>query len=333
MPLLPLLLAAPLGVTVPAAALRPEAAAPPASNERESAPPAGPSTARSALRLGLRAGSSRSRSRVDHFGVLSLEADLDGLLGAAARGAQLWLAEPPGPAADEKGHAAEAAPWRGPTPGGARFRASVSGRPAPQRSRLPPGAARPVGAPPASSALRARTAPGPMQRVAQRTMAAALRLYDASHSEGELRSLADRARYAAGLPDVRLRGGTSADQSLRLAPTVSDPARYTQDGSKDLWFDAQLTWRLGRAVFSPEEVAVTRLRQARLRDRARIAERVARTLRQWRAAQLTLGDPLASPEQQRRALLDALEASALLDALTEGAFSLELRRGEWARAP
>lgn len=158
-------------------------------------------------------------------------------------------------------------------------------------------------------------------RRAGQVVQAALDHHRSAANNKRLRTLALRARYAAGLPDVRLRGGSSADESLRLTPTLDDPARYTQQGARDLWFDAQLTWHLDRALFAPEEVALERLRRSREKDSQELVVRAIAALKIWQKALIDLQEPLRLPEERQRLQLLALGEAALLDALTGGWFS------------
>lgn len=156
---------------------------------------------------------------------------------------------------------------------------------------------------------------------AGKAVAEALRYQQTEKIGRQLRRLANRARYAAGLPDLRLRAGSSADESLRLSPTLTDPARYTQLGARDLWFDAQLTWHLDRAIFAPEEIAIERLRRFREQDRFELISRVLKTLEKWQKALIAAREPLQLLERRQQAKLQALSAAARLDALTGGWFS------------
>lgn len=155
-------------------------------------------------------------------------------------------------------------------------------------------------------------------------LAAAYRANAATLSTTRLKALASRARLAAAVPELRLRGGSSRDESLRLTPTLEDPARFSQNGSRDLWFDAQLKWELDQTVFSRDEISIERLRRAREQDRRDLTAQVLRALKRWQKAQIGLQEPLILPEVKQRTQLRALTAAALLDVLTNGWFSRHL---------
>jgi hypothetical protein len=128
---------------------------------------------------------------------------------------------------------------------------------------------------------------------------------------------------SAALPELRLRAAHSTDESLRLAPTTSDPYRYTQSGGADLAFEARLTWKLDRLVFADEELGVERLRGQRAAGRAQLVKQVLAALFAWQRAELRRLDPELSTEARVEAALRALEAVITLDVLTGGWFGAE----------
>jgi hypothetical protein len=162
--------------------------------------------------------------------------------------------------------------------------------------------------------------------LASATVAAALRVNGAAQQLRHLESMAARSRAAAGLPEVRLGAGTSRDESLRLAPTLDDPARFTRDGGRDLWFEARLTWRLDSAVFSKDEIAIERLKAQHHEDRSRLTREVLDALAEWQRARLSLATELLLPEERDAAELRELTALFRLDIASDGWFSRHLAR-------
>jgi hypothetical protein len=163
-------------------------------------------------------------------------------------------------------------------------------------------------------------------RLARAAVLVAFQILERVASPRRLEGMASRARAAASLPEVRLGAGTSRDESLRFAPTVSDPARFTRDGGRDLWFEARLTWQLDRALFARDELAVERLRAQAREDRSRVAREVLDALLDWQRSRQAQASPLATDDEREVANLRELGAVARLDVLTEGWFSRTLEQ-------
>jgi hypothetical protein len=245
----------------------------------------------SAFSLSLRAGAARSSEGYqESFGLLTLTLALDRISRGNAPAAAA-------DADDDDGAIAQASP---PTPEPAN------------PTRLPPRPAAPV--------VREAVSPD----LARTAVNMALRVVGNPAQLARLESMASRSRTRAVLPELGLRAGTSSDASLRLTPIVSDPARFTQSGGSDLWVEARLTWKLDRALFSPDEVAIERLSWNSAQARERLVRRVLDLLFEWQEAQLELVEPLLSDEQYRKAWLSALRSAAELDVLTDGWFSRRL---------
>jgi hypothetical protein len=179
---------------------------------------------------------------------------------------------------------------------------------------------------PASPRPSSRPAPAMVHEaispaLARAAVDAALRVAGSALRLERIASMAARARTRAVLPELGLRAGTSSDASLRLTPIASDPARYTQSGGRDLFFEARLTWKLDRALFSDEEVAIERLSWSSEQARERLVQRVLELLFEWQEARLELAEPLLDEQRYRKAWLGSLRAAAELDVLTEGWFS------------
>ena len=163
-----------------------------------------------------------------------------------------------------------------------------------------------------------------LAHLARAAVQAALRANDVSLRRSELEGLATRARASAALPELRFRAAHSNDQSLRLAPTLEDPDRYTLDGGNDLMLEASVTWRLNRLVFADEEIAVERLVLERERNTERLSARVIERLFAWHRA--LSGIPSADAKARARLELERIEAEVELDALTGGWFAKEAER-------
>ena len=199
-----------------------------------------------------------------------------------------------------------------------------------------PGAAGPAPAPAARAPFRPPPrAPRGLElssALARATLAAASRVADAAASPAALDSMLSRTRTSASLPEVRLAAGSSRDQSLRLTPTVADPAKFTQDGGRDLWFEARLTWRLDRLLFSHDEIAIRRLEAQALENRRRLLRQVLEALMAWQRARQAQRSELLSEEERQAAQLRELDALLRLDAWTDGWFSRHLERTPEAEA-
>lgn len=159
-----------------------------------------------------------------------------------------------------------------------------------------------------------------LSRLARGAVVAALRANGARVRQQELDRIASRARLSAALPELRVRGQRSDDESLRLTPSTEDPYRYSVAGGRDWLLEAQLTFRLGRLVFADEELAVERLRLERERNAARTAAHVLARLLDWHRALSLARDAALAPEAAQKLVLDAVEAEVELDVLTGGWF-------------
>lgn len=149
-----------------------------------------------------------------------------------------------------------------------------------------------------------------------------------------LESLGTRNRVSALLPEVALRAGRERDTTLRLTPTDTDPYRYTMSGATNLLLEGRLSWRLGRLLFSTEDLGIERLRLARSRERQRVVERTIAILFRWLRAQSALasGRKLTA-RQTRAAKWERTQSEMRLDVLTAGWFSTHLPTYAPTRAP
>jgi hypothetical protein len=157
-----------------------------------------------------------------------------------------------------------------------------------------------------------------LPRFVRQTIEAAWQAQGIQSALSRLESLSTRSRTSSLLPEVRFRAGRSVDQSLRLAPTVDDPYRYTQSGGVSFVLEGAATFRLNRLIFANEELGIERLKLAQSRERQRLQETLLDELFAWQKAWIAVvnGGPDA-----RRAQVRLLESRLRLDVLTGGWFS------------
>jgi hypothetical protein len=242
--------------------------------------------ARVSLRVRL---ASTSWGRRSAFGMLSLTVPLERFVEPApALPPTNVLAEPPDP---------------GPT----------DTDPAPGADEAPPA----PGSEPQPATLAVLLSP----ELARETVKVALQAAGFADEGKRLSSLSARARSSAALPELRLRGGRSTDESLRLTPTDSDPYRYTQAGGAELFFEVRLTWKLDRLLFATSELRLEQLRRTRAEAKARLVSRVLGVLFAWQRARAKLAFATLLPEERAMVMLEEIEAQALLDVYTAGWFS------------
>ncbi len=163
-------------------------------------------------------------------------------------------------------------------------------------------------------------------RFVRRVLLAAHRASRRPQALARLDSLAARSRTSAALPELSLRAERSVDESLRLAPTITDPYRYTQAGGVRTVVGGRLTWRLNRLVFAADELAVERLRLQRAESDTKRVALVLRTLFAWQRARTRAESEELGDEERVDAALAALEAELTLDAMTDGWFSRALAK-------
>jgi hypothetical protein len=133
-------------------------------------------------------------------------------------------------------------------------------------------------------------------------------------------AMAARARSSAALPELRLRAMRTIDESGRMTLSDADPYRYTETGGATNWLEARLTFRLDRLIFADDEVSLERVRLERSEIRARTAAKVMQTLFEWQRAYALALEPSLSSAEHFAAILRELEASAILDVMTDGYF-------------
>ena len=163
-------------------------------------------------------------------------------------------------------------------------------------------------------------------RLMRETLRQALKAQELSDLVDRVGALSSRARWSAVLPELRLRAARSTDQSLRLAPTLDDPYRYTRDGGTGVTLEARLSWQLSKLVFAPAELPLERLRAARADQRRALSRMVLKVLFAWQRALLVAQDANALDEERGQASIEALEAELELNVLTGGWFDAQRAR-------
>jgi hypothetical protein len=139
-----------------------------------------------------------------------------------------------------------------------------------------------------------------------------------------LDDLANRARWSAVMPELRLRVTRLVDESESMAPTEYDASRTTARGATSLWLEARGTWKLDRAVFADEEIRVAKLHQELAREQERVRTRVVALLFEWQRAAFVLARDADDPASCWEAWLDLQQLAVEIDLLTGGWFD------EWA---
>ncbi len=138
------------------------------------------------------------------------------------------------------------------------------------------------------------------------------------------RSLVQRARVAAWLPEVRFRVDRrfGRSESLDVSPApLADAPPVSLDTVDEVRYEARATWDLSRLVFNPDELAA-HAEALRMADvRREVESMVIRLYFERRRLKVeavtTDGNDMAS-NLRREARIEELEAE--LDALTGGAF-------------
>jgi hypothetical protein len=169
--------------------------------------------------------------------------------------------------------------------------------------------------------LRAATAGDPPVEVLRRAASAL-----AAVEPARARSLLQRARWAALLPEVRLRldrrFGRTESIDFGGAPTDPVDSPVGVDTINDLRYEARATWDLSRLVFNPDEIAAG-TQALRIADVRREVE--SAVIRLYFERRRLKAEALASDasDMASRVRLDlrVQETEAELDALTGGAFS------------
>jgi hypothetical protein len=198
----------------------------------------------------------------------------------------------------------------------------------------------PIGARPEPALVRAATLADDPPIGFLRSAATAL----AQAEPEQARSLVTRARWAALLPEVRVRFDRrlARTESLDLGRAPSDPLTplvtpVGVDSINDMRYECRATWDLARVVFNPDEIGA-RTHALRMADvRREIESAVIRLYFERRRlkAEPQASDATEAAPARIRVELRILEIEAELDALTGGAFSRwrTLRAGEPGAPP
>jgi hypothetical protein len=140
------------------------------------------------------------------------------------------------------------------------------------------------------------------------------------------RSMLGRARWAALLPELRVRLDRrySRTESLDLGQSAADPLATPVgvDSINDMRYEWRATWDLGRIVFNPDEVGASThaLRMAEVRrELETVVIRLYFERRRLKAEALATDASDGAPGVRVEIRIQELEAE--LDALTGGAFS------------
>lgn len=157
-------------------------------------------------------------------------------------------------------------------------------------------------------------------------MRAAVRAQGLPRLRSRLDDLANRARWSAALPRLRIRVTSLMDEDQRLSPTSYDAHRTTASDGSSLWLEGRATWFLDRALFDKAEIRLERLRHQLAQERRRAKRRVLDLLFAWQQAVAGLLDPAADFEQCREAWLQEQQLAVELDLATHGWFSSWSRR-------
>jgi hypothetical protein len=138
------------------------------------------------------------------------------------------------------------------------------------------------------------------------------------------RSLVQRARLAAWLPEVRVRVDRrfGRSESLDVSPApLADAPPVSLDTVDEVRYEARATWDLSRLVFNPDELAAhaEALRMADVRREVESAViRLYFERRRLKVEAVTTDGNDVASNLRREARIEELEAE--LDALTGGAF-------------
>lgn len=136
-----------------------------------------------------------------------------------------------------------------------------------------------------------------------------------------LDDLAERARLAAWLPEIQVRGGRNTDQSLRLTPTEAEPDRYQVVGGNGVRIEGQVRWSFSQLVFARDELAVARLRGALEVERRKRQQQAMDALTRWFGAWTKLAAEASEPDDLLEAWIAENALRAELDWLSQGWFS------------
>lgn len=137
---------------------------------------------------------------------------------------------------------------------------------------------------------------------------------------GRVEALVRRARLSGLLPTLKASARRGLKQDLSSSST-SEAERLAAAVADDLSFEAALSFDLPRLVFAPEEVRLLSVERWLAGDQRRLVEEAIRLFFQRRKLLL---EREQSPAADAELEIAIAEIDALLDALTDGAFSKAL---------
>jgi hypothetical protein len=171
--------------------------------------------------------------------------------------------------------------------------------------------------PPSPTATRRA---GPSVRELVRMVRRAARHIDADR----VQALVRRARLSGLMPTLRASSRRGLRQDLSSSSS-SEVERLAAAVADDLSFEAALSFELPRLIFAPEEVRLLSVERWLAGDQRRLIEEAIRLYFQRRKLLLER-ERSAAPDAELEIAIAELEA--LLDALTDGAFTKQLARPE-----
>lgn len=177
----------------------------------------------------------------------------------------------------------------------------------------------PAGAKPPTRATTPRPT-GPSARQLVHMVLRAARHLDADR----IQALARRARLSGLMPTLRASSRRGLRQDLSSSSS-SEVERLAAAVADDLSFEATLSFELPRLIFTPEEVRLLSVERWLAGDQRRLIEEAIRLYFQRRKLVLERERAL-TPDAELEIAIAELEA--LLDALTDGAFTKQLARPE-----
>jgi hypothetical protein len=154
---------------------------------------------------------------------------------------------------------------------------------------------------------------------------AALRRADADSDS--VRWLTAAVHVAAALPAIKLTLDRDVSRDESLDRYQDEPDRWGADTGRGFGVGASAEWKLGELVFDPDEIRVYDLLGDRADRREELLTLLVGTYFERRRLMLTeLLVPAATPEEaiERRTRID--ELTAVIDALTGGLLSRNLKR-------
>ena len=164
--------------------------------------------------------------------------------------------------------------------------------------------------------------------VAKNMVAAAWRATGLAADDDRLESMLARTHSSALLPELHVRAARKIDDMLYGAEPAAATYSVGYPDRVENLFEARLTWKLDRLVYSNEEPSIERLRLERTDARERIAAHVLAVLSEWQRAWVDVHSLPEDAPASLDATMRMSDAEAALDVVTAGFFS------RWrARAP